>query len=238
MNRHLAHHPSAYGETTSAPKVEFKVNGNRRGIHRLGVDRFENEGGALRAPRRRGEKAMGAAAGEYRIQLLCTQTPISAVMERDVVCVEPELSVEALTALFLERGLSGAPVIDGGGKLIGMVSTSDLLREVQDREDVEERVSARGRNWRSYGVGLAAGFHVTSIARATVGEIMTPLAITLHESASLAQAVALIATKGVHRIPIVGANGKVIGIVCAVDAMCWLARQEGCPPRFLAALRH
>jgi len=228
MNRHLAQHYSAYGETSRPPKVEFKVNGNRRGIYRQGVDRFENEGGAIRAFPRRVEQLMRVEAGEYRRQLLLTQTPISAVMERDVVCVERELSVEALMALFLQRGLSGAPVIDGHGKPIGMVSTSDLLREVQDRGDVEERVSARGRKWPSYGVGLAAGFHVTSIARATVGEIMTP-AITLHQTASLAQAVALIAMKGLHRIPIVGADGKVIGIVCAVDAMCWLAREEGYP---------
>lgn len=237
MNPHLARLRSASNETHSAPKVELNVNGNRGGILPQGVDRFENEGGATRAPRRGAEKAIRVAAGEYRRRLLCTQIPISAVMERQVVCVEPKLSVEALTALFLERGLSGAPVIDGDGKPIGMVSTSDVLREVQDRGDVEERVSARGRKWRSLGIGLATGFHVTSIARATVGEIMTPLPITLPETASLAQAVTLIAMKGLHRIPIVGSDGKVIGIVCAVDAMCWLARQEGWPPGFLATLQ-
>ncbi len=229
MNRHLTHLRSASGETHSALKVELNVNGTRPGINPRGVDRFENEGGAMRVPRLRAGQAIRMAAGEYRTELLLAQTPISAVMERDVVCVEPELSVEALTALFLERGLSGAPVIDGDGKPIGMVSSSDLLREVHDRGDDEERVSARARKWRSYGLGLASGFHVTCIARATVGEIMTPLAITLHETASLAQAVALIAMKGVHSIPIVGSDGKVIGIVCAVDAMRWLARHEGCP---------
>jgi CBS domain-containing protein len=229
MNRHLAHLRSASGKTHSAVKGELNVNGTRPGIPR-GVDRFENEGGAMRAPRRRAEQAIRIATGECRTELLSTQTPISEVMERNVVCVEPELSIEALMALFLDRGLSGAPVVDRAGKLIGMVSSSDVLRELQDRGDVEERVSARARKWRSYGVGLATGFHVTSIARATVGEIMTPLAIALHETASVAQAIALIAMKGVHRIPIVGSNGKVIGIVCAVDAMCCLARKEGHPP--------
>jgi len=59
----------------------------------------------------------------------------------------------------------------------------------------------------------------------------------LPETASLAQAVALIAMKGLHRIPIVGSDGKVIGIVCAVDAMGWLARQERWPPGLLATLQ-
>jgi hypothetical protein len=87
----------------------------------------------------------------------------------DVVCVEPKVSVEALTALFVERGFSGAPVVDGHGKPIGVLSKTDLLREVQDRGDAEERASVRGRKWCSYEVCLGSGFHVTSLARATVG---------------------------------------------------------------------
>src|SRR5260370_22010283 len=103
MNPHLARLRSASNETHSGLKVELTVNGNRGGILPQGVDRFENEGGATRAPRRGAEKAIRVAAGEDRRQLLCTQIPISAVMERQGVCVEPKLNVEALTALFLKR---------------------------------------------------------------------------------------------------------------------------------------
>jgi len=215
---------------------EPSVNGRRRGIRLQGVERLENEGGAFRVQIRRTKQARLAAV-EHGMQLLCTYTPISAVMARDVVCVEPKLSVEALTALFLERGLSRAPVVDAGGKPIGMVSKTDLLREVQDRGDVEERISVRGRERRNYGAGLAAGFQVTSIARATVGEIMKPLGVTLPETASLAEAIALIAMKGVHHIPVVRSDGKVVGMFCALDAVCWLAHPGGRPLRSIAKLR-
>ena len=92
--------------------------------------------------------------------------------------------------------------------------------------DAEERVSVRGRKWCSYEVGRGSGFHVTSLARATVGEIMTPLSITLLETAALPQAIALIAIKGVHRIAVVRSDGKVVGIFSAVVAMCWLASRR------------
>lgn len=216
---------------------EPSANGRGRGIRPQGVERFENEGGAFRVQIRRTEQAMRLAADEHGMQLLCTHTPISVVMARDVVCVEPKLSVEALTALFLERGLSRAPVVDAGGKPIGMVSKTDLLREVQDRGDVEERISVRGREWWNYGADLAAGFQVTSVARATVDEIMKPLGVTLPETASLAEAIELIAMMGVHHIPVVCSNGKVVGMFCAVDAVCWLAHPGGRPPRSIAKLR-
>ena len=54
---------------------------------------------------------------------------IGEVMTRDVVCVTPELGLEALRALFLDRRISGAPVLDANGFPIGVVSKSDLVRE-------------------------------------------------------------------------------------------------------------
>ena len=55
------------------------------------------------------------------------RTPLSAVMSADIVCVSPDLSVQALVALLVDRGFSGVPVVDSDGKPIGVVSKSDLL---------------------------------------------------------------------------------------------------------------
>src|SRR5260370_41247074 len=139
---------------------EPSVNGRRRGIRPQGVERFENEGGAFRVQIPRTAQAMRLAADEHGMQLLCTYTPISAAMARDVVCVEPTLSVEALTALFLERGLSMVPVVDAGGNPIGMVLKTRLFGEVQDPGDVRESNSVRGPGLVKYGACLAQGFPV------------------------------------------------------------------------------
>ena len=55
--------------------------------------------------------------------------PISEIMTGDVVCVSPEISAETLMALLLDKGISGAPVIDSEGKPIGSVSKTDLMRD-------------------------------------------------------------------------------------------------------------
>src|SRR4051812_44614211 len=56
-------------------------------------------------------------------------TTIAEIMTRTAICVKPDFGVEALTALLLGRGISGAPVIDDTGRPIGMVSKSDVVRE-------------------------------------------------------------------------------------------------------------
>src|SRR5688572_24216335 len=53
---------------------------------------------------------------------------LAALMVRDVVCVPAELALPALAALFLDGGLTGAPVVDEAGKVLGMVSRTDLVR--------------------------------------------------------------------------------------------------------------
>ena len=66
---------------------------------------------------------------------------------------------------------------------------------------------------------------------------MKPLGVTLPKTASLAEAIALIEMMGVHHVPVVRSDGKVVGMFCALDAVCWLADPEGRPPRSIAKLR-
>ena len=63
----------------------------------------------------------------------------------------------------------------------------------------------------------------------TAGEIMTPLAVTVSETATIAEASALMALEGVHRLPVVNnaMSGRVVGVVSALDVLGWLARRSG-----------
>ena len=152
------------------------------------------------------------------------ETPISALMSADPTCVARELSVETLTALLLERETGVALVIDEAGGLVGLVSTADLLREVQDRGDIKERGPLYVPGPSGTNVKLARGFDSTHLARATVEAIMTPSSSTLPESASIAQAAALMASEGVAQLPVLDRGRKVVGVITALDLMRWLAR--------------
>lgn len=155
------------------------------------------------------------------------QTPVSAIMATPVQCVSPELSVEQLTILLLEGNFSGAPVVDAKGKLVGMVSKTDLLRQSSDADgnlDTEPLV-LRSKQGVEYELG--PGFHLDRIAQATVEEIMAPLAFSIPETAPIAQAAALMAFEGIHRLPVVGSEGEVVGLVSSLDVLRFVAEQTG-----------
>lgn len=127
------------------------------------------------------------------------RTPVHVVMGRRVVCVAPDTQTSMLRDILLERGLTGAPVVDPAGIVVGFVSRADLLRSA----------------WPAPG--------------GVVAEIMTPLAVTVSETSSLAEASAMMALEGVHRLPVVNnaSSGKVVGVISALDVLGWLARRCG-----------
>ncbi len=54
-----------------------------------------------------------------------------------------------------------------------------------------------------------------------------PKAFTLPASATLSRAAALMAFEGIHRVPVVSTDGRVVGIVSSLDVARWLARNDG-----------
>ena len=153
--------------------------------------------------------------------------PVSAIMTSDVICVQKDLSVEALTTLLLERGFSGAPVVDANGCPIGLVSKTDLVRERHDDGDLEEQEPLC-----VFGVGgieyeLGPEFHAVPIARATVADIMMPIVFAVPENATVAKAAALMVFEGVHRVPVVSSGGQVVGVLSSLDILRWLAEHAG-----------
>lgn len=160
------------------------------------------------------------------------RTPISEVMTKHVVCVRPDLDTRTLAALFLERGISGAPVVDDGARPIGVVSKTDLVRERYERDEsgaATERGSFDGSLDDSLdGSTLEAfGFHTEPAHGTTVADIMMPVAFCLPANESIARAAALMAFEGVHRVPVVGSRGQVVGLLSPLDILGWLAREHG-----------
>ena len=74
---------------------------------------------------------------------------------------------------------------------------------------------------------MQAWLHVEELATATVADIMMPSAFTIGEDASALRAVALMASERVHRVPVVGSDGTVVGILSTLDLLSWLSRTCG-----------
>ncbi len=125
------------------------------------------------------------------------RTQVASIMTGDVVCVRADLPIAALHELLANEQFTGAPVVDDRGIPMGMVSQTDL-------------VSAEPCD-----------------TGTTVNDIMMPMAFVLHETATVAQASALMASEGVHRLPVVDDRGAVVGIVSTMDVVRWVAQHEG-----------
>lgn len=131
------------------------------------------------------------------------------VMTPTVITVDPQTSVQQLAVLLSERGISGAPVVDSSGNMIGIVSEGDLLHRA---ELGTEKRDERRRSWwlEHYASGLAQDY-VKSHGR-TVRDIMTRDVITVTEDASLADVAMLLETHRIKRVPVMR-DGKIVGIL-------------------------
>ncbi|HZS81406.1 MAG TPA: CBS domain-containing protein [Stellaceae bacterium] len=138
---------------------------------------------------------------------------VADVMTRRVVFAKPETTVIEAARLMLQDGISGLPVIDGKGELVGIVTEGDFLRR---SETHTERRRAR---WLELllGPGRLAEDYVRSHGR-KVEEIMTQDVATVTGETPLAEAVRLMEKRRVKRLPVLHGR-KVVGIISRADFM-------------------
>jgi CBS domain-containing protein len=119
------------------------------------------------------------------------------------------MSVRDLAALLSERGISGAPVMDSGGRMVGIVSEGDLLHRTE--LGTEKRDERRHSWWlEHYASGLAQDY-VKSHGRA-VRDIMTRNVTTVTEDTNLADVAMELETKRLKRVPVMR-DGQIVGII-------------------------
>jgi len=165
-----------------------------------------------------------ALEGRRSTGMLADYVSVSAIMTRDVVCVRTDVSIEALTTLLIESEFGGVPVVGADGDPIGMVSKTDLIRMAHDDETL--RATTVDARTQRHEVG-EPGLREVDVDLRTVADIMTPVAFSLSELGSVAQAAAMMACEGVHRLPVVDDGGKVVGILSTIDIARWIAASAG-----------
>jgi CBS domain-containing protein len=164
---------------------------------------------------------------EVGLERPATRTLVRDIMKRDFLCVRPELSVETLSLLLVERELTGAAVVDGDARLLGFVTLMELVRERVDNGDTEQTQRMRARIGDGEEDELDEGFHVVELTRNQVGSIMGPAVLTLFEHEPLSKAAALMAFNEVHLVPVIDGGRRVVGLVSVLDLVGWLAAQSG-----------
>jgi len=130
------------------------------------------------------------------------------VMTSRVVAVRSDASFKEMVAKMRESRISAFPVVDGYGRVIGVVSEADFLNKEAEQADIQ-------------GV-LASLLYFRSHAKATgvtAGELMTSPAVTVGPDTPVVDAARLMRDRRFKRLPVVNATGHLIGIISRTDVL-------------------
>ncbi|WP_376960206.1 CBS domain-containing protein [Azospirillum sp. A26] len=139
------------------------------------------------------------------------------LMTPRVITIGPDATVAEAARTMLENHISGLPVVDGSGKVVGIISEGDLLRRV-------ELGTERHRSWwlgLMSGGTLPAEDFIKSHAR-KVADVMTTHVTTVDESASPEEVVRVMETRRIKRVPVVR-RGALVGIISRANLLRALA---------------
>ena len=139
------------------------------------------------------------------------------VMEEHVISLRPETPLIEASSLFSEHRMSGAPVVDSNGNLVGVLSQTDLLRRayVTELSDFPEHTYHFAL---PYWSGRGASTLFDRLKHLTVKDAMNPYVISAKPDDSLTELATSMRSHLFHRL-IVVENGKVIGVVSALGLL-------------------
>jgi CBS domain-containing protein len=136
---------------------------------------------------------------------------IRDVMTTSVLTVRPDTPLKDVARLLIDSDVSGVPVIDDQGAVLGVVSEGDFLVKEQGPQALRHRRLAR-----LLGESEATRRQIGKVAARTAGEAMTTPAVTMEPSRSIQDAAAVMTERRVNRLPVVE-SGRLIGIVTRAD---------------------
>lgn len=138
---------------------------------------------------------------------------VNKVMSSPALTVEPTTPIKRALALLDEHSITALPVVTATGRIAGVVSEADLIRDCVPRDP---------------------GHFVMPTTEETrvqpphvVAEVMNPHPITVNEDSDLADAVDLMTLTAVKSLPVVDARSRVVGVISRCDVVHLLARPDG-----------
>lgn len=144
------------------------------------------------------------------------------VMNPNVLSVPDDWTIEELAQFLIDKAITGAPVADESGKLIGVVSLTDI---VQHDSLAEMRVRANEphdyylHGWEDrLSPEEISSFHVEEKPLVTVREIMTPFVFKVDEQTPIQEVADTMIGGRVHRL-MVTHNERVVGIITTMDLL-------------------
>jgi CBS domain-containing protein len=120
---------------------------------------------------------------------------VSELMQPDVKTIGPDATIADLLVSLADARVSGVPVVDRAGRMLGVISNSDVIA-------LEAEAEERG--------------HATLLEETTVRDVMTPRALTISPDADVRDAARQMLYADVHRL-FVASEGALVGVISTTD---------------------
>ncbi len=143
---------------------------------------------------------------------------VGDVMTRDPVTVTPDIPLKDVAAVLSEHGISGLPVCDREGAVVGVLSEADLLVK-------QGHLPKRSSGLFAWLLDTAEAPDLAKLGAHTAGEAMTSPAITIDADRPVAEAARAMVSRRVNRLPVLE-NGSLVGIVSRADIVRLFTRRD------------
>ena len=150
---------------------------------------------------------------------------LADIMDSEPVTVSPETSVEEVVRVLKSHELSGVPVVNEGGRCVGIITEADLvLSDEQGDLHIPHYIELMG------GVVFLEPLRrfeerLRKAVASTANDMMTEDPVTIEASASVRDAARVMAEQGHNRLPVVE-HGRLVGVVTRVDVLQALASED------------
>lgn len=135
---------------------------------------------------------------------------VQDVMSKDVISIQKYESIRHVANILSEKNISGLPVVDKGGKVIGIITQADILsmlgmRKGHTFKDLLKHMMGEQLPERKLGD--------------LVGDIMTSPAATIKPNANIAEAAQIMDEKKIRRLAVVDDRNRLVGIISRADIL-------------------
>jgi CBS domain-containing protein len=136
---------------------------------------------------------------------------IRDAMTQSVISVRPETPLKEVARLLVDNRISGVPVVDAAGAVLGVVSEADFLTKQLGSEAV-----THARFARILGESRATRAQLVKLGAVTAGEAMTAPAVIVAPGRPISEAAAIMHARDVNRLPVVD-DGQLVGMITRAD---------------------
>jgi predicted transcriptional regulator len=153
-----------------------------------------------------------------------TARTAAELMSANPLSLREDVTLKEAIAFLVDRGISGAPVIDEAGRPVGVLTQTDVM--IHDREEVEHLAAPEVE----YGTPLPRSwwddFQIERVDTTPVRDLMTPAVFCVAMDTPAWGVVEQMRELNVHRLFVVDGDGVLVGVITAMDIVRHLALPE------------